>query len=206
MQVLHIHPENPQGRLMSRAVECLRGGGVIAYPTDSCYALACGLGDKDAVERIRRLRQLDERHHFTLMCRDLSQLATYAMVENSTFRLLKALTPGPYTFILKATREVPRRLQHSKRKTIGLRVPGHVIAQAMLALAGEPVMSTSLVLPGDEWPLTDPQEIADALQRRVDLLVDGGPGGMEQTTVVDLVEGYPQVIREGLGDVRPFSS
>lgn len=191
---------------MSRAVECLRGGGVIAYPTDSCYALACGLGDKDAVERIRRLRQLDERHHFTLMCRDLSQLATYAMVENSTFRLLKALTPGPYTFILKATREVPRRLQHSKRKTIGLRVPGHVIAQAMLALAGEPVMSTSLVLPGDEWPLTDPQEIADALQRRVDLLVDGGPGGMEQTTVVDLVEGYPQVIREGLGDVRPFSS
>lgn len=205
MQVLHVHPENPQGRLIQRAVECLRSGGVLAYPTDSCYGLACSLGEKDAVERIRQIRRLDDRHHFTLMCRDLSQLATYALVENSTFRLLKALTPGPYTFILKATREVPRRLQHPKRKTVGLRVPDHVIAQAILAAVGEPLMSTSLVLPGDAWPLTDPQDIADALQRRIDLLVDGGPGGMEQTTVVDLVEGYPQVVREGLGDVSPFS-
>ncbi|HHL45030.1 MAG TPA: threonylcarbamoyl-AMP synthase, partial [Gammaproteobacteria bacterium] len=181
-----------------------RTGGIIVYPTDSGYALGCHLGDKQAVTRIRQIRRLDDRHHLTLVCSDLSQIATYARLDNSNYRLLKALTPGAYTFILEATREVPRRLQHPKRKTIGLRVPDNSIAQALLRELGEPLMSTTLILPGEDLPLTDPYEIREVLEHDVDLVIDGGFCGFEPTTVVDLTGDVPQVIREGAGDISPF--
>ncbi len=198
-QFFQIHPVNPQARLIRRAVEIVRDGGVIAYPTDSGYALGCHIGDKDAMERIRALRVLDDKHNFTLMCRDLSEIATYAKVENSAYRLLKAHTPAPYTFILEATREVPRRLQHPRRKTIGIRVPDNAIAQALLAELGEPLMSSTLILPGQNMPMTDAEEIRDTLGNRLDLVIDGGYCGFEPTTVVDLVAGVPDILRVGKG-------
>lgn len=203
-QFFQIHAENPQARLIRQVAEVVRGGGVIVYPTDSGYALGCLIGDKDALERIRALRRLDDKHHFTLVCRDLSEIATYAKVENSVYRLLKAVTPGPYTFILPATREVPRRLQHPKRKTIGLRIPDNAIAQALLAELGEPMMSTTLILPGNTLPESDPYEIRQLLERQVDLIIDGGYGSQEVTTMVDLEGEAPVVLREGLGDPAPF--
>ncbi|MEW6647244.1 MAG: L-threonylcarbamoyladenylate synthase [Pseudomonadota bacterium] len=199
-QFFQIHAETPQPRLIRQAVDLLRGGAVIVYPTDSGYALGCLSGDKDAIERIRQIRRLDDRHNFTLVCRDLSEIATYAKVDNSTYRLLKQLTPGPYTFILDATREVPRRLQHPKRKTIGIRVPDNAIAQALLAELGEPLMSTTLILPGDELPQNDPYEFRSQLERQVDLIIDGGYGDLEPTTVIDVVDGVPVVVRQGKGD------
>lgn len=198
-QYFRVHAVNPQPRLITQAAAILRDGGVIVYPTDSCYALGCRIGDKDALERIRRIRQLDERHNLTLVCRDLSELAIYAKVGNAAFRLMKALTPGPYTFLLVATRDVPRRLQHPKRKTIGVRVPDNAIALALLAAMSEPILSTSLVLPGDTLPLTDPAEINERLGRQVELVMDGGVCGLEPTTVIDLVEAEPVLVRQGKG-------
>jgi len=203
-QFFTLHPVNPQLRLIRRAVEILRGGGVIVYPTDSCYALGCLVGDKDAMERIRRIRDAGKDHNFTLVCRDLSEIAVYARVDNPTFRLLKAHTPGPYTFILPATREVPRRLQHPKRKTIGIRVPDHAVPHALLTELGEPLMSSTLMLPGDELPLTDPEEMRARLEHRVELVIDGGPCGFEPTTVVDLSGDVAKVTRVGRGDAAPF--
>ena len=203
-QYFLVHPVSPQKRLIRQAAELLRDGAVIVYPTDSCYALGCRLGDKDAMERIRRIRQADKDHNFTLVCRDLSEIATYAKVDNPTFRLLKAYTPGPYTFILEATREVPRRLQHPKRKTIGIRVPDHPVPQAMLAELGEPIMSSTLILPGDAAPLTDPEEMRARLEHQVELVMDGGPCGVEATTVVDLSGDAPRLLRAGRGDPGPF--
>ncbi|MFZ5593800.1 MAG: L-threonylcarbamoyladenylate synthase [Pseudomonadota bacterium] len=202
---IQIHPDNPQPRLVKQVVGVIRAGGVIVYPTDSSYALGCQMGDKSAMDRIRVIRRLDDKHNFTLMCRDLSEIATYAMVDNITYRLLKAHTPGPYTFVLRATHEVPRRLQNPKRKTIGIRVPDNRIAQAILAELGEPLMSSTLILPGEEMPMTDPEEMADLLGHQVDLVIDGGNCGFMPTTVVELVEGAPVVVREGKGDVRPFA-
>ncbi len=199
-QFFQIHPDNPQPRLVSQAVDIIRDGGLVIYPTDSSYAIGCHLGDKDAMERIRRIRQLDARHHFTLVCRDLSEIATYAKVDNQAYRLLKSLTPGPYTFLLPATHEVPRRLQHAKRKTIGLRVPDHRVAQALLAELGEPIMSSTLILPGAELPETDAEEIRDRLDKLVDLIIDGGNCGFEPTTVIDLASGVAEVLRQGKGD------
>jgi tRNA threonylcarbamoyl adenosine modification protein (Sua5/YciO/YrdC/YwlC family) len=204
-QFLEIHAANPQQRLISRAVAVIRGGGVIVYPTDSCYALGCCLGDKAPLERIRRIRKVDQSHNFTLVCRDLSELATYARVDNSAFRLLKALTPGPYTFILHAGREVPRRMQNPRRKTIGLRVPRHPITQSLLESLGEPLMSSTLLLPGDELPLTDSREIVERLDSQVDLVIDGGYCGLEPTTVLDLTGETPNVLRHGRGDVSLLS-
>lgn len=198
-QFFSIHPENPQLRLIRQAVEIVRAGGVIVYPTDSAYALGCQIGDKKALDRIRQIRQLDKHHNFTLMCRDLSELSAYAKVDNQVFRLLKTYTPGPYTFILDATAEVPRRLMHPKRKTIGLRVPGNPIALALLEELGEPLMSVTLIMPMDEYPLTDPYDIRDTLEHHVDLIVDGGYCGLEATTVVDLSGDVPQVTRQGVG-------
>ncbi|HEX7964995.1 MAG TPA: L-threonylcarbamoyladenylate synthase [Gammaproteobacteria bacterium] len=203
-QYFSLHPVNPQLRLIRRAVEILRAGGVVVYPTDSCYALGCHLGDKDAMERIRRIRQADKDHNFTLVCRDLSEIATYAKVDNPTFRLLKACTPGPYTFILEATREVPRRLQHPKRKTIGIRVPDHPVPRALLEELGEPVMSSTLIMPGEDMPLTDPEEMRARLEHQVDLILDAGPCGSDATTVVDLSGEAPRVLRAGRGDPAPF--
>ncbi|MBU2710343.1 L-threonylcarbamoyladenylate synthase [Zooshikella harenae] len=203
-QFFQIHCENPQQRLIRQAADIIHQGGVVVYPTDSAYALGCHIGDKKAVDRIRRIRNLDERHNFTLMCRDLSELAIYARVENTAYRLLKAYTPGPYTFILQATREVPRRLMHPKRRTIGLRVPDFAITQALLADLGEPLMSTTLIMPGDEYPLIDPYDMRDLLEHQVDLIIDGGFCGMEPTTVINMVDEVPSVIREGKGDSAPF--
>lgn len=204
-QLLAIHPETPQKRLVHQVITVLdQPGSVIAYPTDSAYALGCRIGDKDGMEKIRKIRQLDEKHNFTLTCRDLSELAIYARVDNSIFRLLKAYTPGPYTFILPATKEVPRRLQHSKKKTIGIRVPENPIALAILEEMQEPLMTVTLILPGDELPLSDPAEIYDRLRGQIELVVDGGACGIEPTTVVDLVSGEPQVVRKGRGDPKPF--
>lgn len=204
-QYFQIHPDNPQRRLVAKAVEIVRAGGVIAYPTDSAYALGCHLGDKAAMERIRAIRRLDSNHHFTLVCRDLSELGVYARVDNTVFRLLKQFTPGPYTFILEGTREVPRRLLHPKRKTIGLRIPDHRITQALLEVLGEPLASVTLILPGEEYPLTDPEEIRRRLEHRVDLVIDGGPCGLEPTTVVDLTGPSPRILRRGKGDPAPFA-
>ena len=203
-QFFQIHPENPQPRLIKQAVEIVRQGGVIAYPTDSSYALGCRIGEKSAVERIRHIRRLDDKHNFTLVCRDLSELGLYAKVDTGLFRLLKAHTPGPYTFILNATREVPRMLLHPKRRTIGLRVPSHPIAQALLEELGEPLMSVSLILPGQSEAMEDPYEMRQALEHHVDLIIDGGYGGTAVSTVVNLSEGEPQVIRVGCGDPAPF--
>jgi tRNA threonylcarbamoyl adenosine modification protein (Sua5/YciO/YrdC/YwlC family) len=198
-QFLQIHPLNPQSRLIQQAVEIIRAGGLVVYPTDSSYALGCHVGDKEGMERIRRIRDLDSKHNFTLMCRDLSEIATYAKVDNSCYRLMKSLTPGPYTFILKATHEVPRRLQNPKRKTIGIRIPDHPISQALLAELGEPLMSSTLILPGQDQPETDANDIRERLENVVDLIIDGDSCGLEPTTVIDLVEGPPQVLRKGCG-------
>jgi tRNA threonylcarbamoyl adenosine modification protein (Sua5/YciO/YrdC/YwlC family) len=203
-QFFQIHCENPQPRLVRQAVEILRRSGVLVYPTDSGYALGCLIGEKDPLERIRRLRRLDERHNFTLVCRDLSEISTYARIGNSAFRQIKAVTPGPYTFILEATREVPRRLQHPKRKSIGIRIPDNAICQALLAELGEPIMSTTLILPGADLPESDPYEIRRVLERQVDLIIDGGYGSHEPTTVVDMIDDTPQVVRVGLGDPALF--
>lgn len=203
-QFYHIHPVNPQHRLLAHAVDIIRDGGVIVYPTDSAYALGCHIGDKSALQRIRRIRKLDDKHNFTLMCRDLSELANYAKVGNSVFRTLKQLTPGPYTFVLPATREVPRRLSHAKRKTIGLRVPDNRIVQGLLHELNEPLMSVSLIMPGEEYPLTDPYEMRERLEHEVDLVIDGGFCGMEPTTVVEFVDETPNVIRAGKGDMDVF--
>jgi tRNA threonylcarbamoyl adenosine modification protein (Sua5/YciO/YrdC/YwlC family) len=205
-QYFEVHPVNPQPRLIRQAVEIIRRGGVIAYPTDSSYALGCHIGDKDAMERIRRIRRLDDRHNFTLVCCDLSQLAQYARVGNSDFRLLKAHTPGPYTFILPATREVPRRLQHAKRKTIGLRVPDHAVVRALLAELGEPLMSVTLLLPDEALPTADAHEIRSRLEHDVDLVIDAGPCHLEPTTVVELEDGAARVTRIGQGDPAPFQA
>ena len=203
-QFFAIHPETPQARLIQQAVSIIQGGGVIVYPTDSAYALGCQLGDKKAMERIRRIRSLQENHNFTLVCRDLSELGTYAQVDNTTYRLLRHATPGPYTFVLEATREVPRRLIQPKRKTIGLRVPDHPIPQALLHALNEPLMSATLVMPGDDYPMTDPYDIRDSLEHEVDLVIDGGFCGLEATSVVDLTGATPVVLRAGVGDVSDF--
>lgn len=200
-QRFYVHPDNPQLRLMREAARLLKGGGVIAYPTDSCYALGCAIGHKDGMDRIRALREVDDKHHFTLVCRDLSEIATYARVDNAQYRILKAATPGSYTFILEATREVPRRLQHPKRSTIGIRVPDHAVVSALLAEVGEPILSMSLILPGEEIPLLDPEEIVDALESRLDLVVDAGHCGGEPSTVVDLSSGVPELVRRGRGEL-----
>ncbi len=198
-QYFDIHPVSPQPRLVKQAVRIVDEGGVIVYPTDSCYAIGCHLGDKAAAERIRRLRAVDDGHNMTLVCRDLSEIATYARIDKSDYRLLKSLTPGPYTFILKATHEVPRRLQHPKRKTIGLRVPDHAVTQALLEALGQPLMSSTLILPGDELPMTDPEEIRNRLEHEVDLVIGGGSCGLEPTTVVRLDEDRVEVERHGRG-------
>jgi tRNA threonylcarbamoyl adenosine modification protein (Sua5/YciO/YrdC/YwlC family) len=203
-QYFQIHPVNPQVHLIREAVTILRRGGVIIYPTDSGYALGCQMGDKTAIDRIRRIRQLDEKHHLTLLCRDLSELSSYAQVDNTAYRLLKAHTPGPYTFILQATREVPRRLQHPNRKTIGLRVPDHPIAQALLEMLDEPMLTTTLILPNNSTPMIEPAAMQDMLSHQVDLVIDGGSCGLEPTTIVELVGGTPKVVREGKGDPSPF--
>ncbi len=199
-----IHPVNPQDRLISQAVDIIRQGGIIVYPTDSAYALGCRLGDKEAVTRIRRIRQLDDKHHMTLMCRDLSEIATYAWVSNPAYRLLKSHTPGSYTFLLKATREVPRRLQHPKRKTIGIRVPDCNIALALLNELNEPLISTTMILPGQDYPLSDPEEIRDQIENQVDLIIDGGMGGLNVTSIIDLSEETPVVRRIGQGSIAAF--
>ena len=201
---LELHPKNPQRRLIKQAVELLRAGGVIAYPTDSCYALGCHIGDKDALERIRRIRQADRHHHFTLVCRDLTEIARYAKVDTPQFRMLKAATPGPYTFLLEATRETPRRLQHEKRRTIGIRVPEHPVPQLLLEELGEPIMSSTLILPGDELPLNDADEIELRLGSILDVLLDGGACGIEPTTVIDLAQQPPVLVRKGRGSVAAF--
>lgn len=203
-QLFYIHPDNPQPRLISQCVEVLRKGGVIVYPTDSGYALGCMLGEKNAMERICRIRNLDSNHNFTLVCRDLSEVSTYAFVDNTAFRLIKNNTPGHYTFILKATKEVPRRLMSEKRKTIGLRVPSNPIALDLLAALGEPLMSTTLMLPGNDFAESDPEEIHDALGKVVDLVIHGGFLGQQPTTVIDLTEDSPEVVRVGAGDPKPF--
>jgi tRNA threonylcarbamoyl adenosine modification protein (Sua5/YciO/YrdC/YwlC family) len=200
-QYFEVHPVNPQPRLIRRAAEIVRQGGVIAYPTDSCYALGFHIGDKDALERVRRIRAADRHHHFTLVCRDLSEISKYARIDTWQFRLLKACTPGAYTFLLPATRELPRRLQHEKRRTIGIRVPDHPVPLALLAELGEPLMSSTLLLPGDDAPMSDAQEIRDRLEREIDAVLDGGNCGFEPTTVVDLAVQPPVIVREGKGDV-----
>jgi len=201
-QFFQIHPLNPQLRLIHQAVEIVRQDGLIVYPTDSSYALGCHVGDKGSMERMRRIRALGSRHNFTLVCRDLAEIATYAHVDNSSYRLLKSLTPGPYTFILRATHEVPRRLQNPRRKTIGIRVPDHPITQALLEELGEPLMSSTLILPGSDMPETEANDIREKLEREVDLVIDGGYCGLEPTTVIDMVEGEPRVARLGCGPVE----
>ncbi len=204
-QFFEIHPVNPQARLVARAVDIVKQGGLIAYPTDSCYAFGCQIGEKAALERIRRIRQTGKDHNFTLVCRDLSEIATYARIDNSNFRLIKGLTPGPYTFILRATSEVPRRLQHPKRRTIGLRVPNNAIVSALLAELAEPIMSSTLILPGDEIPLTDGPEIRERLEHEVDLVIDGGVCSHEPTTVIDMVGDVPKITRMGRGELEFLS-
>ena len=198
-QYFVIHPVNPQVRLIKQAVDMIKQGALVAYPTDSCYALGCHLGDKSALDRVRKLRQVDDKHNFTLVCRDLSELGNYAFVDNTMYRLLRAYTPGPFTFILRATREVPRRLQVAKRKTIGLRIPDHPVALALLEELNEPLMSSTLILPGDEFPMNDPQEMRERLEHQVDLIIDGGNCGFEPTTVVDMVDGNYEILRQGKG-------
>jgi tRNA threonylcarbamoyl adenosine modification protein (Sua5/YciO/YrdC/YwlC family) len=200
-QFFEIHPKDPQPRLVRRAVEIVRAGGVIVYPTDSCYALGCHIGDKAAMERIRTIRRVDERHHFALVCRDLSEIGNYALLDNPQFRLLKSATPGSYTFILKATRELPKRLLHPRRRTIGLRVPDHRVVRALLAELGEPLLSSTLMLPGDELPLNDAGEIRERIAHQVDLILDCGPCGITPTTVVDLTAEEPVVTRVGKGSL-----
>ena len=203
-QFFHLHPDNPQQRLIKQAAQVIHGGGIVALPTDSCYALVCHLDDKEAVTRLRRLRGIDDKHHLTLLCRDLSEISQYAQVDNRQYRLLKSNTPGPYTFILEATKEVPRRLSHPSRKTIGLRVPENPIALALLEELGQPLLGTTLILPGDEEPLTDAESIRDRLERQIDLVIDGGACSLEPTTILDLTSSEPVLIRQGRGDSAPF--
>lgn len=206
-QFFQIHPENPQQRLIDQAVDIINKGGVVVYPTDSAYALGCHLGDKQALERIRKIRQINDKHHMTLMCRDLSELGTYARVENNSFfRAIKANTPGAYTFLLKATKEVPKRLLHPKRKTIGLRIPDNNISLALLERLGEPLMSTSLIMPGEDEPLNEAWDIRERLEHHVDLIIDGGFCGYEPTTIVDLFNDKPAILRAGKGDPLPFEA
>ena len=202
--LLSIHPVNPQPRLVRQAIAAIRDGSVVAYPTDSCYALGCLIGDKDAMERIRRIREADKDHNFTLVCRDLAEIARYARVNNQQYRTLRAFTPGPYTFLLEATREVPKRLQNPKRRTIGIRVPDNAVVRMLLAELGEPIMSSTLHQPGDEAPLTDAQEIKSRLEHQVDIVIDGGHCGFEPTSIVDLSGEAPSVVRRGKGDVSAF--
>ena len=204
-QYFAIHPTHPQVRLVRRAAEIVRAGGLIAYPTDSCYALGCHLGDARAVARLRRVRHMDERHHLTLMCRDLSEIAAYAIVDDARFRLMKRATPGSYAFILRATREVPRRLAHPKRKTIGVRVPAHPVAQALLAELNEPMLSATLLLPDEAQPPSDPEVIRARLEHQVDLVIDAGSCGTEPSTVIDLTGEEPVVLRAGKGSLEMFS-
>jgi tRNA threonylcarbamoyl adenosine modification protein (Sua5/YciO/YrdC/YwlC family) len=199
-----VHPQDPQQRLIRRAVDIVRDGGLMVYPTDSCYALGCHIGDKAAMERIRRIRQVDAQHHFTLVCRDLSEIGQYAIVNNIQYRSLKASTPGGYTFILKASREVPKRLLNPKRNTIGVRVPDHNVVRALLNEMGEPILSSTLILPGDDLPLNDMDEIRSRLQHEVEVILDGGPCGVQMTTVVDLTADLPLIVRRGKGSVSPF--
>ena len=203
-RVVNIHPDSPQQRLLAQAAEFIRDGGIVALPTDSCYALGCHLGDKEAMDRIRLIRQMDERHHLTLMVRDLSEIAHFARVDNAQYRLLKATTPGSYTFILEGTKELPRRVMHPKRKTIGLRVPDHPVVLALLEELDEPLLTTTLQLPGDETPLTEGWEIVDRLENCVDLILDAGPCGTEPTTVIDLTGRVPELVRAGRGPLAPL--
>lgn len=203
-QYFYVHAEHPQPRLIRLAAEIARGGGLIALPTDAAYSLVGVSGSAPLLDRIRSIRGVDERHHFTLMCRDLSEIATYARVDNAQYRLLKSVTPGSYTFILEGTKELPRRLLHPKRKTIGLRIPNHPVIMALLAELDEPLLSSTLILPGDEAPLSDPDEIRDRLEKRLDLVIDAGHGGTEMTTVINLVDGEVELIREGKGSLEPF--
>ncbi len=198
-QYFQLHPDNPQQRLIHQAVELVRNGAVIVYPTDSAYALGCHIGDKKALDRIRRIRQVDDKHNLTLVCRDLSEISTYAKVDNTAYRLMNAHTPGPYTFILKGTREVPRRLMHPKRRTIGLRVPDNAIVRMLLAELNEPLMSSTLILPGEDMPMTEAYEIREQLEHQVDLVIDGGHCGVEPTTVVDMTAEVPEILRQGMG-------
>ncbi len=203
-QYFSIHPVQPQPRLIRQAVQIVREGGLAAFPTDSAYALGGRIGNADLIERIRRIRQIDERHHFTLMCRDLSELATYARADNAQYRLLRAATPGSYTFILEATRELPRRMLHPKRRTIGLRVPDHRLVQALLAELQEPLLCATLILPGEPQPLTDPEGIRERLGKVLDLIIDAGPCGAEATTIIDLSGAAPEVLRKGRGALAPL--
>jgi tRNA threonylcarbamoyl adenosine modification protein (Sua5/YciO/YrdC/YwlC family) len=203
-RLLEIHPRDPQPRLIRQAVEIVRNGGIVVYPTDSCYALGCHIGDKDAMERIARIRETDKHHHFTLVCRDLSEIAKYARVSNQHYRTLKAFTPGPYTFILPATKETPKRLQNPKRRTIGIRVPDHAIARMLMAELGEPLMSSTLLMPGDADPMTDAREIQERLYHHVDAVIDGGNCGLEPSSVIDLEGPAPMVVRRGKGDTSAF--
>lgn len=203
-QRLVVHPENPQPRLLAQAADLLRDGAVVAFPTDSCYALGCHLGDKEALDRLRAIREMDERHHLTLMCRDLSDIAKYARVDNAQYRLLKATTPGSYVFILEGTKELPRRVLHPKRKTIGLRIPDHPVALALLEAFGEPLLTTTLLLPGEDEPLTEGWQIQEALAGRIELILDGGQLGTLPTTVIDLTGSAPQLLRAGKGALEPF--
>lgn len=203
-QFFTIYPTNINSRLIKQAVEIIRSGGIVVYPTDSCYALGCHLDDKNAVTRIRTIRQLDEQHHLTLMCRDLSEIAKYARVDNQKFRLLKSNTPGGYTFILEATKEVPKRVQHPKRSTVGIRVPDHPVALALLEELGEPMLSSTLILPEEAWPLNDAERIREVLESQVDVVIDGGAAGIDFTTVIDLTGDAPVLLRQGVGAADPF--
>ena len=200
-KIIEVHPDDPQPRRVAKIVETIRDGGLIAYPTDSSYAFGCHIGDKRAMDRIRRIRRTDKHHNFTLVCSDLSEISTYARVDNWAYRMVRAMTPGPYTFILPATREVPKRLQHPKRRTIGLRVPDHPLVRAVLEALGEPIMSSTLLLPGDDLPLTDPYDIEERIGHEIDLIIDAGPTGIEPTSVIDLSQGTVEVLRVGRGDV-----
>jgi tRNA threonylcarbamoyl adenosine modification protein (Sua5/YciO/YrdC/YwlC family) len=199
-----VHPDNPQPRAIRQVVEIVRDGGLIAYPTDSCFALGCAVGNKDGMDRIREIRHLDDRHHFTLMCRDFAQLGQFVQINNALFRSLKAATPGPYTFILPATKEVPRRLLHPRKKTVGVRIPDHVVAQALLTELGEPLLSTTLTLPGAEEPMTQGWEIKEELDHALDAVIDSGECGVEPTTVIDFSGAEPEILRKGAGDPARF--
>jgi tRNA threonylcarbamoyl adenosine modification protein (Sua5/YciO/YrdC/YwlC family) len=203
-QFFQIHPENPQLRLIKQAAQIVHDGGIVALPTDACYALVCHLDDKAAVERLRRIRGIDDKHHLTLLCRDLSEIAQYAKVDNRQYRMLKAATPGPYTVILEATKEVPRRLSHPSRKTIGLRVPENMIASALLEELRQPLLGTTLILPDGDQPLSDAEEIRDAIDKQIELIIDGGACSLEPTTVIDLSGSDPVLVRQGRGDAGAF--
>lgn len=204
-KLIEIHPKDPQPRRVSTIVEIIREGGLVAYPTDSSYAFGCHIGDKKAIDRIHLIRRTDKKHNFTLICADLSEISVYARVDNWAYRMIKSMTPGPYTFILPATREVPKRLQNPKRRTIGLRVPDHKLVQVMLAALGEPIMSSTLSLPGDNMPLTDPLEIEERIGHQIEAIIDAGPAGVEPTTVLDLSGGNVEILRVGRGDVSQFA-